>query len=68
MLRPQIYLTSGMGQEQHKYNLNHERAHIRWGDHIIKSLIFLAFCVHWFNPRLWVVFQWFVQDMKNGLR
>lgn len=55
-LRPQIYLTFGMTEEETGYVLAHERQHIRTGDHVWKALAWVVMSVHWFNPILWVCF------------
>lgn len=66
LLRPQIYLTFGMSEDERDYVLAHERQHIRSGDHIWKVAGWLIMCVHWFNPLLWLVFfrglQWTLEE------
>ena len=42
----------------------HEKMHIRRGDHIIKLFAWLALCVHWFNPLVWGMFQFFGDDIE----
>ncbi len=51
-------------REQIKHVLLHEFCHIKRWDHLIKPLLFLALCIHWFNPVLWIAFKLFNQDME----
>lgn len=59
-----IYLPTSATQEARWYMLLHERAHIRWGDHIVKMLAYIALNVHWFNPLVWIAFILLGQDME----
>ncbi len=64
LLRPKIYLPSALGEQERPYILAHERHHIRRGDHVIKLLAFIALCLHWFNPLVWVAFVLAGKDME----
>lgn len=64
VLRPKIYLPSALGADEREYIMLHEQHHIRRLDHIIKLLAFLALCVHWFNPLVWVAFVLSSKDME----
>lgn len=64
VLRPRIYLPSGMDGEIKKYVLAHEYAHISRKDYIWKPLGFLIVCVHWFNPLVWVAYVLFSRDIE----
>lgn len=44
--------------------LAHERTHIRHRDVLVKSLMLLACCLHWFNPAVWLMFYLASQDME----
>ncbi|MBQ8815161.1 MAG: hypothetical protein IJZ85_11790 [Lachnospiraceae bacterium] len=63
-LRTRIYLPSGLSEHEREYILLHEQHHIRRGDHIIKLLAFVALCVHWFNPLVWLAFVLAGKDME----
>jgi len=39
-----------------QYILTHELVHIKRFDILIKWLLAIALCVHWFNPLVWVMF------------
>ena len=64
IFRPKIYLPSSLTEQEQGYIILHEQHHIRRGDHIIKALAFLALCVHWFNPLVWVAFVLSAKDME----
>ncbi|MBQ7903858.1 MAG: peptidoglycan DD-metalloendopeptidase family protein [Oscillospiraceae bacterium] len=64
VLRPRIYLPDNLGDEQQKYILLHEQTHIRRKDYIFKLLGFVAVCLHWFNPLVWVAFNLAENDME----
>ncbi len=61
---PQIYLPTGMSQEQRQYVLHHEQTHIRRKDHLVKGLAFAVTCVHWFNPMAWLAYYLICMDME----
>ena len=64
ILRPKIYLPSGLPEQERGYIILHEQHHIRRGDHIVKALAFLALCIHWFNPLVWTAFVLSARDME----
>ncbi|MDF3000380.1 MAG: antirepressor regulating drug resistance protein [Bacillota bacterium] len=51
-------------RERLKHILLHEFYHIKRRDYFVKPLTFLALCIHWFNPVLWVAFRLFDKDME----
>lgn len=64
LVRPKIYLPSEMEQREQSYIILHEQYHIRRLDHIVKALAFVALCIHWFNPFVWVAFILSGKDME----
>lgn len=64
LLRPVIYLPAGLGEEERRYILLHERFHVRHGDHLVKAVFWLAVCIHWFNPLVWLAFVLCTRDME----
>lgn len=62
--RPGIYLPCGLGGKEQEYIILHEQHHIRRLDHIVKALAFLALCIHWFNPLVWLAFVLMGKDME----
>lgn len=59
-----IYLPAGLKTEELGCILLHEQLHIRHGDHIVKALFWLAVCLHWFNPLVWLGFFLCGRDME----
>ena len=64
LFRPKIYLPSALPEGERGYILLHERHHIQRLDHAVKLLAFLALCVHWFNPLVWLMFVLLGRDME----
>lgn len=63
-IRPKIYVPSSIEKSEWDYIIMHEKYHIRRGDHIVRILAFLALCVHWFNPLVWIAFMQSGKDME----
>lgn len=66
ILRPRIYIPSGMEWEQLQYVLAHENAHIRRRDHLWKPLGFTLLTVYWFNPLLWLAYSLLCRDIERA--
>ncbi len=64
LVRPRIYLPSGLGEQEQKYIILHEQHHISRRDYLVKILAFLALCLHWFNPLAWLSFHLAGNDME----
>lgn len=64
LVHPKIYLPSTLGEKELPYILAHEEHHIKRLDHLAKPLAFLALCLHWFNPFVWLSFILFCKDME----
>ena len=64
LIRPKIYIPSGVDMEHTDYIILHERIHIRRGDHIFRLLACLALCLHWFNPLVWLACALSGRDME----
>lgn len=64
LIHPKIYLPSDMPETEQSYIIQHEKYHIRRGDHVIKLLAFAAVCIHWFNPLVWLAFVLSSRDME----
>lgn len=62
--KPKIYLPPGLGEQEQDYIIRHEQYHIQRKDPFIKMLAFLALCIHWFNPLVWVAFILANKDME----
>ena len=66
IIRPRIYLPSGMTDAQMGYVIGHEQAHLRRLDHIWKPLGFALLCLHWFNPLLWLAYILLCRDIESA--
>ena len=64
MLRPKIYLPSGIDPNQIAYVTAHEKAHLKRNDHWWKPLGFALLALHWFNPVLWVAYVLLCRDIE----
>lgn len=64
VIRPRIYLPSTLGEMERRYIIAHERCHIRRKDHLVRLLAYLALCLHWFNPLVWLAFNLSGKDME----
>ncbi len=64
IFRPKIYLPSDVSEAERRCILEHEAHHIRRLDHIFKLLGYLALCLHWFNPLVWLAFCLSGKDME----
>ncbi|OBR67813.1 hypothetical protein A7K91_08780 [Paenibacillus oryzae] len=64
VFRPVIYLPAHLSDKERSYILLHEQTHIRRFDPIIKLVAFLALCIHWFNPLVWLAFFLSAKDME----
>lgn len=59
IVRPVILLPKKINWEDKKtlnYILTHEYVHIRRLDAIIKVILAITLCIHWFNPLVWVMY------------
>lgn len=64
LVRPTVYLPSGLSEEEKRFVLAHERAHLRRRDHWWKPLGFLILSVHWFNPLCWLAYVLLCRDIE----
>ena len=64
LIRPKIYLPSTLAEAERKYIIAHERCHIRRLDPLWKLLGYIALCIHWFNPLVWLAFVLSAKDME----
>ena len=64
ILRPRIYLPSGLSHDCRESVLAHERAHLRRKDHWWKPLGFVLLAIHWFNPVMWLAYILLCRDIE----
>lgn len=66
VLRPRIYLPSGLSEEHVAHVLAHERAHLHRRDHLIKPLAYLLLSLFWFQPLLLVAYVLLCRDVERA--
>lgn len=64
VVRPRIYLPSGMEEERTEYVIAHERAHLKRKDHIWKPAGYLLLAVYWFQPLCWAAYILLCRDIE----
>ncbi len=64
VIRPHIYLPSGLSAEEMRYIVAHEMAHLRRRDHWWKPLGYLLLSVYWFQPLCWVAYILLRKDIE----
>lgn len=67
-LRPRIYLPRGFGEQvsgrEYELILRHEQIHIRRRDYLFKTAVYAAWCLHWYNPLVWLAVFLMQKDME----
>ena len=64
VVKPRIYLPSGLDEVQRQNVLAHEQAHLARRDHWWKPLGFALLAVYWFNPALWLAYTLLCRDIE----
>ncbi len=64
LVRPRIYLPSGISAASMEPVIAHEKAHLARRDHWWKPLGFLILAVHWFNPLCWAAYVLLCRDIE----
>ena len=64
LIRPVIYLPSGLDHDTIVNVLAHEKAHLKRRDHLRKGLGFFILSIHWFNPFVWLAYILFCRDIE----
>ncbi|HBK03961.1 MAG TPA: peptidase M56 BlaR1, partial [Clostridiales bacterium] len=64
VIAPKIYLPSDTPDAERRFIIAHERQHVRRGDPLWKLLGYVALCIHWFNPLVWLSFLLSGKDME----
>lgn len=66
VLKPRIYIPSGMDESRLESVIAHETAHLKRKDHWWKTIAFFLLSVYWFHPLLWVSYFLFSKDMERA--
>ena len=64
IIRPRIFLPSGMEAEYMNYVIAHEQAHLKRRDHLWKPLGYLLLSVYWFHPLCWAAYVLLCKDIE----
>lgn len=64
IIRPKIYIPSGISEEHVENIIKHEKAHLTRKDHWWKPLGFLLLTIYWFNPFIWVAYILLCRDIE----
>ena len=64
IIRPKILLPSTLAEEEKKYVIAHEKAHLKRLDYVWKPIGLLLLAVHWFNPIMWISYILFCRDIE----
>lgn len=64
IIRPRIYLPSGIEENVLNHVIAHEKAHLKRLDYLWKPLGFFLLCLYWFNPILWLAYILFCRDIE----
>jgi len=64
IFKPVIYLPYDLNEDEINHVIIHEETHISRGDYIFKLIGFVALCLHWFNPMVWLAFRLAEKDME----
>lgn len=64
VIRPRVYLPSGMPEAMRPPVIAHEKAHLARRDHIWKILGYALLAVYWFQPLCWVAYVLFCKDIE----
>ncbi|MCR4584583.1 MAG: M56 family metallopeptidase [Lachnospiraceae bacterium] len=64
LIRPRIYVPSGLKDEKLELVCAHEKAHLSRCDHWWKPLGFALLSVYWFNPLCWIAYILLCRDIE----
>jgi len=64
VIRPRIYLPTGLSEEEYSCVLAHEKMHLKRKDHWWKPVGFVLLSVYWFNPLMWIAYMLLCRDIE----
>lgn len=64
LLKPRIYLPSGIEEAYIPFAVAHEKTHIRRKDILLKAVAYFITCIHWFNPVIWLAYSVLEKDIE----
>lgn len=66
VIKPKIYIPSGVNENDLQFILEHEKSHIKRKDYLIKPISFLILSVYWFNPAIWLWYILLCRDIESA--
>ena len=66
LVKPKIYIPSGVKESDLQFIIEHEKSHIKRKDYLIKPLSFLLLSVYWFNPAIWLWHILLCRDIESA--
>ena len=64
IIRPRIYMPSGLSSKTITNVIAHEKAHLERFDHLRKQFGYIILAIHWFNPLVWLAYMLFCRDIE----
>lgn len=64
VLNQKICVPESVSGFEREYILAHERIHIKNKDQLIKTIMLIILCIHWFNPLVWVMYRLLINDIE----
>lgn len=64
VIKPKVYLPTGLSPNQEEYILLHEQMHIQRYDYLVRFLHSLALAIYWFHPLVWIYDKIACYDME----
>lgn len=64
IIRPRIILPKNYNDNDLKYILMHEQAHIKRLDNLWRIVAIVTACIHWFNPLSWLFLKVFLENLE----
>ena len=68
LFMPRIYLPTRMdfqNTELLRHILTHEVMHIKHKDNWVKIFMFIALCLNWYNPLVWLMSKYLASDLES---
>ena len=66
VIKPRIYIPSGMEEGQTECVIAHETSHLRRKDQWWKTIAFFLLSIYWFHPLLWIAYLLFSKDIERA--
>jgi len=64
IIKPKIYIPYKVDLESIDQIVLHEKAHLKRRDNITKVIAFVLLSIYWFNPVIWLAFNYLCKDIE----